>query len=222
VTATSKDRQTQTAQISYTIARAPSATVTSPASGARYTRGQIVRAGYNCQDGTGGPGIASCTAPVATGQPINTRTIGHHSFTVTATSTDGQSTTSTVTYTVEPPNNHFTVSQIKTHRDGAITLTVKTPGAGAVGVLETAWKNNLASAAVLLQPAPGRFVVARAHKTAPRATTLQLRVPPNKRGKRLAQHHTYRVTLRLWVTYTPTGGTRREQGFYGLHLHLHR
>ena len=217
VTATSKDGQTRTAQISYTVAGAPSVTVSSPASATRYTRGQVVRAGYVCQDGTSGPGIASCTAPVAAGQPINTTTVGPHTFTVTATSTDGQSTTSTVTYAVRLPDNHFTVSQIRTHRNGTITFTVKIPGPGAVGVIETAWKTNLARAAVLLQPAQGRFVVARAHKTAPRATTLHFRVLPNKRGRRLLQHHTYRVTLRLWVTYTPTRGTQHKRGFYGLH-----
>jgi hypothetical protein len=196
---------------------APSATVSSPASAARYALGQVVRAGYACQDATDGPGIASCIAPVVAGQPINTTTVGPHSFAVTATSEDGQTTTSTVIYTVGLPDNHFTVSQIRTHCDGSITFTVKIPGPGAVGVLETAWKTNLARAAVLLQPAPGRFVVARAHKTAARATTVHFRVPLNKRGRRLAQHHTYRVTLRLWVTYTPTGGTQYKRGFYGLH-----
>ena len=30
--------------------------------------------------------------------------------------------------------------------------------------------------------------------------------------------HTYRVTLRLWVTYTPAGRTYRSIGFDGLHL----
>ena len=131
-----------------------------------------------CQDGTGGPGIASCTGPVATGQPINTTTVGRHSFTVTATSTDGQKATSTVTYTVQLPNNQFTVSRIKTHRNGNITFNVKIPGPGAINVLETAWNNNLASAAVLLQPAPRRFAIARAHTTTLHATTLKLRVTP--------------------------------------------
>jgi hypothetical protein len=102
------------------------------------TRGQGVRAGYACQDGTSGSGIASRTAPVAAGRPINTKSVGRHSFTVTATSKDGQTTTSTVTYTVGLSDNHFTVSQIKTHRNSAITFTVKTPGPGAIGVLETA------------------------------------------------------------------------------------
>ena len=218
VTATSRDGQTGTAQISYKVAGAPSATISSPATGARYTLGEVVRAAYACQDGTGGPGIASCAGPVASGQPINTTTLGAHTFTVTATSKDGQTATSTITYTVGLPNNRFTVSHVKTHRNGSITFNVKIPGPGAIDVLETAWKDNLASAAVLLQPAARRFVIARHHKTASHATTLRLRVIPNKRGKRLVRQHTYRVTLRLWVSYTPTGGRFRKQGFYGLHL----
>ena len=58
---------------------------------------------------------------------------------------------------------------------------------------------------------------ARAHKTAPQETTLQIRVTPNARGKMLVHHHAYRVVLRLWVSYTPTGENPRI-GFYGLHL----
>ena len=123
-----------------------------------------------------------------------------------------------ITYTVELPDNHFTVSRIRTHRNGSITLNVKIPGPGTIDVLETAWKDNLATTAVLLQPAARRFVVARHHKSAPDATTLKLSVTPNKTGKRLVRQHTYRVTLRLWVSYTPTGGRFRKQGFYGLHL----
>ena len=83
---------------------------------------------------------------------------------------------------------------------------------------KTAWNDNLAHAAIQLQPAPRRFVFARQHKTVQRATTLHLRVTPNKRGTRLVHHHSYRVTLRLWVSYTPTGGRPRSKGFYGLHL----
>ena len=196
----------------------PSAQISSPANGARYTRGQVVLASYACQDSAGAPGIASCIGPVPSGRAINTTTVGRHTFTVTATSKDGQTTTSTVTYTVQLPNNQFTVSHIKTHRNGSITFNVKVPGPGTIDVLETAWKDNLASAAVLLQPAARRFVIARARKAASNATTLKLRVTPNKHGKRLVRHHTYRVTLRLWVSYTPAGGSFRKQGFYGLHL----
>jgi hypothetical protein len=196
----------------------PSVMISTPSDGASYALGRVVRASYGCREGAGGPGISSCNGPVTTGQAINTASLGRHTFTVTATSKDGQTTSSTVTYTVQLPNNHFTVSRIKTHRNGIITFNVKIPGAGAIDVLETAWKNNLATTAVLLQPAARRFVIARHHTTAPDATTLKLRVTPNKTGKRLVRHHTYRVTLRLWVSYTPTGGRFRKQGFYGLHL----
>jgi hypothetical protein len=149
---------------------------------------------------------------------IDTSRLGHHTFTVTAISKDGQASTSGVSYTVRLPNNHFTVSHIKTHRNGIITFRVKVPGPGTIDVLETAWNDNLAHATILLQPAPRRFVYARQHRTARHATTLHVRVIPNARGKRLVHHHTYRVTLRLWVSYTPTGGRYRKQGFYGLHV----
>ena len=218
VTATSRDGQTATAAIRYIVAAPPSAQIGSPVTGAVYTLGQVVHASYGCQDGTGGPGITSCTGTVADGQSIDTTTPGRHAFTVTASSRDGQMSTNAVGYTVGQPDNHFSVSHIRLRRDGKITFKVNVPGPGKVDVLETAWTDNLAQIAVQLQPATHRFVFARAHRTTNRSTTLQLRVNPNSRGRRLILHHTYRVTLRLWVTYTPTGGVQRKLGFHGLHL----
>jgi len=116
------------------------------------------------------------------------------------------------------PSNKFTISQIRTFVDGTVRFQVTVPGPGTIDVLETAWKNNLASVAVLLAPAQGRFVFTRARRTATRAGTLRLTVIPSARGRSLVTHHTYRVTLRLWVTYTPTAGKSRSVGFYGLHL----
>ena len=98
-----------------------------------------------------------------------------------------------------------------------VSFAVKVPGSGAIDVLETAWKDNSARIAVLLQPAPRRFVYARG-KTAARAATLRFRIKPNRRGRKLVRHHRYRVTLRLWVSYTPTGANFRKQAFYGLRL----
>ena len=89
---------------------------------------------------------------------------------------------------------------------------------GQLDVLETAWNNNVAHAAILLQPAARRFVFTRAHKRARRAETLHFRVRPNARGRLLVRHHRYGVTLRLWVTYTPAGETDRKQGFYAAAL----
>ena len=175
----------------------------------------MVHASYGCQDGAGGPGIASCNGTVADGQSIDTTTPGRRTFTVTASSKDGQVSTSAIGYTVGQPDNHFSVSQIRLRRDGTVSFKVKVPGPGKVDVLETAWRDNLAQIAVQLRPAAHRFVFARAHRTANRSTTLQLRVNPNSRGRRLILRHTYRVTLRLWVTYAPTGGVQRKIGFYG-------
>jgi hypothetical protein len=218
VTVTSRDGQTATASIYFSVAAAPSVTIRSPANDASFTKGQVINADYGCQEGADGPGIASCAATIANGQPIDTSTAGPHVFTVIATSKDAQTSTSTVSYTVLPPDNQFAVSHVRTHRDGTITLQVTVPGPGSIDVLETAWNDNLAHAAVLIQPARNRFVYAREQAATTSPGILRLRVKPNDRGRRLVHQHTYPVVLRLWVTYTPTGGTHRSLGFYGLHL----
>ena len=116
------------------------------------------------------------------------------------------------------PSNHFTVSRVHNYADGKITLAVRVPGPGRVDVLETAWDDNLARLATLLQPAAQRFVFARAHTSATAAATILMSVRPNARGQLLVHHPTYLVTLRMWVTYTPVGGRSRSLGLYGLHL----
>jgi 6-phosphogluconolactonase (cycloisomerase 2 family) len=218
VTATSGDGGTASASISYTVAGAPTVSISTPASGARYTRGQRVRAGYSCQDGPSGPGISTCAGTVATGTPIDTSKPGKHTFTVMARSLDGQLTARAVSYTVALPNNKLVPVRRKPHSDGTFIVTVKLPGPGSVDILITAWKDNLAIGAAVLQPAKGRFVFARAHATATRAGILRIVVRPNARGRRLVAHHRYRVTLRLWISYTPTHGRQRDIGYYGLHL----
>jgi 6-phosphogluconolactonase (cycloisomerase 2 family) len=217
VTATSSDGQTATNSITYTVAAAPSVTVVSPVSGGRFTKGQKVLASYSCTDGTDGPGIASCSGPASNGAAIDTSTLGAHSFKVTATSRDGQVTSKIVTYTVLP-SNRIIVLRRKASADGTFVVTVKVPGRGRVDIMETAWDDNLATIAVLLQPAPRRLVFARAHAMPQHAGTLRIVVTPNARGRQLVAHHTYRVTLRLWISYTPTGGRQRNIGYYGLHL----
>ena len=120
------------------------------------------------------------------------------------------------------PSAKFTVSQIKTAADGTITFSVRVPGPGSVDVLETAWKDNLArndsAAHVLLKPAPHRFVFARTHVRATGRGTLNVTVTPNHQGSLLVANPRYRVALRLWVSYTPDGGSYRTIGFLGLHV----
>jgi immunoglobulin I-set domain protein/beta helix repeat-containing protein len=217
VTATSRDGQTATATIRYTVAGAPSIEISSPVDGGRYAFGEPVLAAYRCEDGADGPGISSCTATVMAGAQIPTTHAGAEPFTVTAVSKDGQRTTRTVTYAVLP-DRAFSISHLTTDANGIVRIRVSVPAVGSVDVLETAWRSNLARAAMALQPAPGRIASARAHKTATAPGDLTLRVIPNQRGRRLVARHTYAVTLRLWVTYAPAGGTPFSIGLYGLHL----
>jgi hypothetical protein len=203
-----------------TTTAAPSASIATPAAGAYYTVGQAVKSSFSCFEGSGGPGVSSCVDQNGrpSGAAIDTSTLGAHRFTVMATSRDGQVTATTVTYTVLAPSNHLVPVRRKPHTNGTFIVTVKVPGAGSVNILITAWKDNFAGAARLLQAAKGRFVFARAHATAKKAGTLTIVVKPNAKGRRLVAHPRYRVTLRLWISYTPTHGRQRDIGYYGLHL----
>ena len=83
-----------------------------PAPAARYALGQAVIARYACEDGVGGPGIASCTGTVPSGSRIDTTSLGQHAFIATATSQDGRQTSQTVTYTnALPPDGGVLVAE---------------------------------------------------------------------------------------------------------------
>lgn len=47
---------------------------------------------------------------------------------------------------------------------------------------------------------------------------VNVTVRPNRRGKRLVAHHRYAILIRLWVSYTPTGGIQRDIGLYGVRI----
>lgn len=215
VTATSQSGRTATASVSYTVAAPPSVSVSSPVSGRRYALGQRVPASFSCSEGAFGPGLASCTGSAANGAPIDTRTLGTHTFAVKAISLDGQSAKRTLTYAVLSPP----VAVLpEPHRQGSFIVAVKLAGPGGVDVLITAAKRDLATAAALLQPAKGQFVFARAHAVARGPRTLRITVTPNANGRRLVAHRRQRVALQLSVTFTPNGGPASIVGRFVLHL----
>ena len=93
--------------LTYALAGAPSALVTLPVADATYANGETVATAFSCTDGLNGGGITTCLdgAASAAGAPLDTSTLGERSFSVTATSKSGLTTTQTVAYTVvaQPP-----------------------------------------------------------------------------------------------------------------------
>ena len=79
---------------------APVITMTTPADGATYFLGQVVNAGYACEEEDGGSGLASCVGSVANGSSIDTSSIGPKSFTVNTTDNAGNTTSVTNNYSV--------------------------------------------------------------------------------------------------------------------------
>jgi len=90
--------------ISYTVSP-PTASITAPVNGASYAQGQAVHSSFSCTEGAGGTGIKSCLDQNGnpSGTAIDTSALGQHTFRVTATSNDGLTDQSTVTYTVIGP-----------------------------------------------------------------------------------------------------------------------
>jgi hypothetical protein len=99
-----------------------------PIAGNAYAQGEAVAASFACtRPVPNGVAVASCAGPVGLGQPIDTTTTGAHSFTVTATDIDGDTTSRKVEYQVVQATSPALVEPINT---AAPTITGN-PVAGA-------------------------------------------------------------------------------------------
>jgi hypothetical protein len=78
----------------------PTATITTPASGADYTLGAQLYSSYSCDDGPGGSGVDACIGTYPNGYPLPTDRLGAFTFTVDAFDAAGNHGTASVTYRV--------------------------------------------------------------------------------------------------------------------------
>ncbi len=153
VTGTAGDGGVGTATANYTVAEPPSINLFPPEEGETFAVGQAVHASYGCTEGSFGPGIESCTGTVPNEALIDTSTAGPHTFTVTATSTDGLSSTVTVHYLVAaPPSVTITTSA----SGGAIEFGPQVhssfscaDGAGGTGIVSCLDQNGMPSGAAI-------------------------------------------------------------------------
>jgi outer membrane protein OmpA-like peptidoglycan-associated protein len=201
VTAVSKDGLTGTATIRYTVAGAPTVTLTAPANGARYAYGRKVTVLFRCADGVSGPGLVSgtgCRGTFASGSALDTRAVGSHTFTVTATSRDGQRTTDHLTYTVGTAPRPAGRLRLAAHTQLASTRA-------AIPVSCRLSSGTLARCSVTL--VHGRTIIATGTAThTGGAATLTVKAHLTHPGATLLTHGQSTITASGTLTPT-TGGT---------------
>ena len=87
------------------VANQPTAAISSPSTNQTYAINQSVATSFSCAEGTGGPGLTSCddsngTDTVSGGSgTLSTNSAGTFTYTVTATSKDGQTDEASISYT---------------------------------------------------------------------------------------------------------------------------
>jgi hypothetical protein len=106
VVASGHDGLSTTTSINYTVLSSlPTASIAAPVSGGTYAQKQLVETSFRCSDSAGGPGISSCLDSNGSPSPgaLDTSTVGTHTYSVWARSTDGLYSETSMTYAVTSP-----------------------------------------------------------------------------------------------------------------------
>jgi len=136
VEAEDADGATASKEVTYTVVAAPTISITTPANGAVYNQGQVVKASYSCTP-AGGTTLEACEGPVADGAPIETSTLGPHTFEVEAEDADRGFASKKVSYTVvaAPTISITTPANGATYTQGqAVTAVYSCAPAGGTGL----------------------------------------------------------------------------------------
>jgi len=119
----------------------PDVSIVQPSPNAIYTQGEDVPSGFTCSEGSGGPGLASCLDQdgQSAGAQLDTSSTGPHTFTVTATSSDGLTSDQTVTYTVESNSSPTPTTPVTTSQPAPTSPapSLPTPSIGDLQVGKT-------------------------------------------------------------------------------------
>jgi len=128
---------------------APTITLTTPADNDVYIKNQVVNADYSCADEAGGSGLASCVGDVPSGDPINTSTVGPHTFTVDAADNAGNTAQVIHNYFVHyafdgfrsPVDNLPTLNTVKA--GSAVPVKFSLSGDQGLGIIDSGYPASI-------------------------------------------------------------------------------
>ena len=192
-----------------TVLPPPTLTVTNIKNKATYSFGQVVRPKYSCTQPGDATALADCSAgddlgdTILSGGKLNTTTPGAHTLTVTATSTDGLSTSDNFNYRVLP-DSRFTITNVTPERRGSLRFVLALPGPGTVKVLELGPKHAVVGTDTVKVTQKRHLKV----DLKPTKAGLKLLTPAKGSGSAKGSG-AVKLGVKLEVSFTPTGGVKR-------------